>query len=172
MPSRNSSLRVAKEGAEAANRTSRNSWPNMSHELRTPLNAVIGFSEMIKVEMFGPVGEPIALCHGYLQQRQSFARAHQRDSGPFENWKRGGFELFEENVDLAEMVEVVCISSNTGTEIEGSDFHRARSGGPPDPGRRSAYAAGLDQSSVQCVKFTPEGGKIRLSSFLKDGGLR
>ena len=29
----------------------------MSHELRTPLNAIIGFSEMIKIEMFGPVGE-------------------------------------------------------------------------------------------------------------------
>jgi len=31
---------------------------NMSHELRTPLNAIIGFSQMIRSEPFGPVGEP------------------------------------------------------------------------------------------------------------------
>ena len=30
----------------------------MSHELRTPLNAVIGFSEIIASETFGPVGKP------------------------------------------------------------------------------------------------------------------
>jgi two-component system cell cycle sensor histidine kinase PleC len=28
----------------------------MSHELRTPLSAVMGFSEVIKNELFGPVG--------------------------------------------------------------------------------------------------------------------
>ena len=28
----------------------------MSHELRTPLNAIIGFSEIMKSEMFGPLG--------------------------------------------------------------------------------------------------------------------
>jgi signal transduction histidine kinase len=30
---------------------------NMSHELRTPLNAVIGFSQVLRDEMFGPVNE-------------------------------------------------------------------------------------------------------------------
>jgi K+-sensing histidine kinase KdpD len=28
----------------------------MSHELRTPLNAVIGFSEIMKTELLGPIG--------------------------------------------------------------------------------------------------------------------
>jgi two-component system cell cycle sensor histidine kinase PleC len=43
--------------AEAANRTKSEFLANMSHELRTPLNAIIGFSEIIKAEMFGPVNE-------------------------------------------------------------------------------------------------------------------
>jgi len=30
----------------------------MSHELRTPLNAVIGFSDLMSAELFGPLGHP------------------------------------------------------------------------------------------------------------------
>lgn len=55
---REAALRLAKDGAEAANRAKTNFLTNMSHELRTPLNAVIGFSEIMAGEMFGPIGTP------------------------------------------------------------------------------------------------------------------
>ncbi len=51
-------LRAARDEAEAANRAKTDFLTNMSHELRTPLSAVIGFSEMIVQETFGPVGKP------------------------------------------------------------------------------------------------------------------
>ena len=49
-------MRLAKEQADIANRAKTEFLANMSHELRTPLNAVIGFSEIIMKEMFGPAG--------------------------------------------------------------------------------------------------------------------
>ena len=49
-------LRVAKEEAEAANQAKSGFLATMSHELRTPLNAIIGFSEMMKQEVLGAVG--------------------------------------------------------------------------------------------------------------------
>lgn len=52
------SLRISKEQADVANHAKSAFLANMSHELRTPMNAIIGFSEMMMKETFGPLGHP------------------------------------------------------------------------------------------------------------------
>ncbi|NQU56271.1 MAG: PAS domain S-box protein, partial [Rhodospirillales bacterium] len=49
-------LQAAKEEAEIANRTKLEFLANMSHELRTPLNSILGFSQVLMIETFGPLG--------------------------------------------------------------------------------------------------------------------
>ncbi len=50
---REASLRNAKEIAEEANRAKTRFLATMSHELRTPLNSILGFSEIIRDNVFG-----------------------------------------------------------------------------------------------------------------------
>ncbi|CDN95987.1 ATP-binding protein [Agrobacterium tumefaciens] len=51
-------LRNAKRAAETANAHKTDFLARVSHEIRTPLNAIIGFSDMMATERFGPIGNP------------------------------------------------------------------------------------------------------------------
>lgn len=51
-------LRNAKRAAETASSHKSEFLARVSHEIRTPLNAIIGFSEMMVEERFGPIGSP------------------------------------------------------------------------------------------------------------------
>jgi PAS domain S-box-containing protein len=51
-------MRAAQEEAEAASKAKSAFLASMSHELRTPLNAIIGFSDIMRDEMFGPMANP------------------------------------------------------------------------------------------------------------------
>ncbi len=55
----NAELSESKDRAEAANRAKSFFLANMSHELRTPLNAILGFSQIIRDQVMGPVGKPV-----------------------------------------------------------------------------------------------------------------
>ncbi|KLN62562.1 hypothetical protein WH96_03555 [Kiloniella spongiae] len=50
-------LRNAMSKEQLASRSKNEFLANMSHELRTPLNCIIGFSELLKNESFGPLGQ-------------------------------------------------------------------------------------------------------------------
>ncbi|HLN25465.1 MAG TPA: histidine kinase dimerization/phospho-acceptor domain-containing protein, partial [Patescibacteria group bacterium] len=65
-------LRAAKDAAEMADRAKSEFLANMSHELRTPLNAIIGFSDIMRSELMGPLGTEA--YRGYVEDIHSSGR--------------------------------------------------------------------------------------------------
>jgi|AraplaMF_Col_mMF_1032025.scaffolds.fasta_scaffold00069_107 PAS domain S-box-containing protein len=55
-------LKTAKFDAETANAAKSRFLASMSHELRTPLNAIIGFADIMRLGVFGPIG-----CEAYRE---------------------------------------------------------------------------------------------------------
>jgi len=99
-------LRTTCHEAEAANRAKTEFLANMSHELRTPLNAIIGFSEVIKSEMLGSLG--VERYRYYAQD--IFDSGHHllvviNDILDISKVEAGEFDLNDEEIDLAEIIE-------------------------------------------------------------------
>ncbi|MBO6783834.1 MAG: CHASE2 domain-containing protein, partial [Alphaproteobacteria bacterium] len=94
-------LRAAKETAESANRAKTEFLANMSHELRTPLNAVIGFSELMKDESFGPMGcEEYLEYSGVIHDSGNHLLSVINDILDISRIETGAFDLNEEPFDL------------------------------------------------------------------------
>lgn len=96
---------AAKELAEKSNRTKSEFLANMSHELRTPLNAIIGFSEMIKSEVYGP-GLP--RYRGYATDIYGAGRhllSLINDILDLSKAEAGKLDIHVEPVDLTELIQ-------------------------------------------------------------------
>lgn len=101
-------LHEPKEAADLANRTKSEFLANMSHELRTPLNAIMGFSEVIKDEMFGNSGVPQYVEYARdIHNSGSHLLEIINDILDLSKIEAGRFELSEENICIEDVLSAV-----------------------------------------------------------------
>ncbi|MTI10741.1 sensor histidine kinase [Curvivirga aplysinae] len=110
----------AKEAAELANRTKSEFLANMSHELRTPLNAVIGFSSIMKDEMFGPVSNDkyLEYCHD-IHGASSHLLEVINDILDVSKIEVGEFKLSVDNINTSELLDGCLRTMSTTFERRG-----------------------------------------------------
>ena len=156
---------------EVANRAKSELLANMSHELRTPLNAIIGFSNMIREQVFGAVGHP-----KYLEYVQDICASGEHllalinDILDVSAIEAGKLELAEEPVEFGALAEA-CLRLVRPRADKGkvSLIHEKRVAQSLwiDPRRTKQILLNLLSNAV---KFTPEGGKVTLETGVDSEG--
>ena len=141
----------------------------VSHELRTPLNSILGFSEILNAELYGPLGSPqykeyAGIIHGsgqkllkLVNQVLEIARLEGRTMD---------FELRSEPVELA--LDDALATLKPDLAARGVEVFVTGRGGLPavmaDPrGLRSLFYHLLHNA----VAFSPDGEAVRVGAERK-----
>lgn len=105
----NRQLQDSNNRAETASRAKSMFLANMSHELRTPLNAIIGFSQIIKHQIKGPLGAPAyAQYADYIHTAGEHLHALIGDVLDIAKIEAGAIELNEESLKPSVIIREVC----------------------------------------------------------------
>jgi signal transduction histidine kinase len=121
----------------------------VSHEVRTPLNSILGFTELMLQERFGPIGN--ARYKGYVEdihQSGLYALSLLNDLLDISKIEAGKFELDFTAVEVPELVED-CVNS-----------------------LQPLAKQILLNLLTNAIKFTKEGGQVIVSGTMIDGELR
>jgi signal transduction histidine kinase len=175
LEARNAELAEALDRAEAANHAKSAFLAHMSHELRTPLNAIIGFAELMRLRLHGPLGA--RQYEGYAADiGESGAHLLRiiNDILDLSKTEAGKMELCEEVVDVGELVGSVCRLVRHRSEAARLHLLTAISSPPPllycDERKLKQMLLNLLSNAV---KFTPPGGRVVASADAgPEGGLR
>jgi signal transduction histidine kinase len=163
----------AKAKAEIANRTKTEFLANMSHELRTPLNAIMGFSELLKGEMLGPVGNPTYVEYAHdIHQSASHLLQIINDILDLSKVEAGKIDLDERAIDLHTLVDA---SLRLIGERAGEAGVQVSNEVPADLPRLMADERLLKQILINLlsnsVKFTPSGGSVKVQAWREPNGV-
>jgi PAS domain S-box-containing protein len=165
-------LRRAMEEAELASRTKSEFLANMSHELRTPLNAVIGFSDSIKNEVFGPMeNQRYAEYIDNIYESGEHLLELINDILDVSAIEAGRLELDEKELELTDVADASIRLVRSRAERGGVRLVNGIDRDAPaffgDERRMKQIFLNLLSNGV---KFTPEGGEVVLESHLSDEG--
>ena len=158
-------LRQAKERAERSSAQKSEFLASISHELRTPLNAILGFSDVMRQQRFGDMGNEKYLGYANdIHESGEHLLSLINDLLDLSKIEAGKFELDFKAVDLADLVGD-CL--NLMQEQAARAHVILRRSIPATPLKVVADARAMKQILLNllsnAVKFTGPGGQVMVS---------
>jgi two-component system, cell cycle sensor histidine kinase PleC len=154
----------ARSRAEAANIAKSRFLATMSHELRTPLNAILGFSEVMKNEVLGPIAnESYKEYAGNIHDSGRHLLHLINEILDLSRIEAGRYELHEQAVKLIDIAEDCHRMLKLRAEAKNLKIELGFTDDLP--------AIWVDERAVRqiclnlysnAVKFTPRGGSIHV----------
>jgi PAS domain S-box-containing protein len=160
----------ALQRAVAADRAKSEFIANMGHELRTPLNAIIGFSEMLKSQVLGPIGKADYIAYAAGINASGLRLLDSVNSIlDFACIEGSRYELEEAQVALADLTANAIGLATSAARQKGIEIENRC---PPialraDPRAVRQILANLLSNAV---KFTGNDGRVMIAGQIDAGG--
>jgi len=161
---RTEEIRLAKDEAEAANRSKSEFLANMSHELRTPLNAIIRFAQMMADEIYGTMNNPKYV--EYAKDIHVSARHLLAVIGDILDLSKiealhGAVDVDDVEIDITDVLQDSIIIVETRVKKKGQEIELAI---PSDLPVLYADARLVRQVVINMLsnanKYSPDGGRV------------
>ncbi len=157
-------LEAARAEAEARDSGKTRFLANMSHELRTPLNAVLGFSDIMRQRIFGPLPQKYADYADSIHEAGGHLLDLINDVLDVSKIEAERYELTRETFDAREVVSAAVALVRVTANEKGVGLSSL----VPD----EALTVGADRRALKqitrnllstAIKFTPAGGSVTLT---------
>ncbi|WP_298744896.1 HAMP domain-containing sensor histidine kinase [uncultured Brevundimonas sp.] len=157
-------LETARTEAEAREAGKSRFLANMSHELRTPLNAVLGFSDIMRQRLFGPMPERYAAYVDNIHEAGGHLLELINDVLDVSKIEAERYVLTLERFDARELVSAAVALVRVTAEDKGVVLTAML---PAEPVEVSADKRAVKQIALNllsnAVKFTPAGGAVTVT---------
>jgi two-component system cell cycle sensor histidine kinase PleC len=169
---REAAMRRAVAEAEIANRAKMEFLAVMSHELRTPLNAIIGFSDVIRNRVLGDAMDTYMRYAEHINESGTHLLALINDLLDVSRIEAGRLEIEESAFSVNELIGECARMLRVRADDKDVDLTvaDAETAVCLNADRRAVKQIVLNLAS-NAIKFTPAGGRVRLS-YAIDGRRR
>lgn len=157
-------LEIARAEAETREAGKTRFLANMSHELRTPLNAVLGFSDIMRQRIFGPLPDRYGEYAENIHQAGGHLLDLINDVLDVTKIEAERYTLTLERFDAREVVSAAMALVRVNADDKGVSLSSVL---PGDPVEVSADKRALKQIALNllsnALKFTPGGGAVTVT---------
>ncbi len=162
---REAELDEARQAAEQQNAGKSRFLANMSHELRTPLNAIMGFSDIMRQRLFGPMSERYAEYADLIHESGAHLLELINDVLDMSKIEAERFELAREDFDARDAIAAVLRlmrgqADRAGISLRGDISAESLEA---EADRRAIKQIAFNLIS-NALKFTPKGGTVTVSA--------